>query len=74
LNDEELSDFEELVRLLRKFRVGDTVTLKVTSVNQRFQRFDVPLPIPVPDPPRENDAPKPANGLRDVKVTLKGWY
>lgn len=74
LNGEELSDFEELVRLLRKFRVGDVVTLKVASRNQRFQRFDVPLPIPVPDPPDDDDAPKKNNGLRDVKVTLKGWY
>lgn len=70
LNGEELSDFEELVRLLRQFRVGDTVTLKVTSGNQRYQRFDVPLPVP----PGNDPAPKPANGLRDVSVQLRGWY
>lgn len=70
LNGEELSDFEELVRLLRQFRVGDTVTLKVTTANMRFQRFDVPLP----DPPGEEQIPRPANGLRDVSVKLKGWY
>lgn len=70
LNGEELSDFEELVRLLRQFRVGDTVTLKVASGNQRFQRFEVPRP----DSPDDADPPKPANGARDVSVKLKGWY
>ncbi len=74
LNDEELSDFEELVRLLRNFRVGDTVTLKVASGNQRYQGFEVPLPNPVPDRPDDGAPPKKKSGLRDVKVTLKGWY
>lgn len=70
LNGEELSDFEELVRLLRQFRVGDTVTLKVASGNQRFQRFEVPLP----DSPDDADPRRSANGPRDVSVKLKGWY
>lgn len=70
LNGEELSDFEELVRLLRQFRVGDTVTLKVASGNQRFRRFEVPLPnLPDDAEPRKSD-----DGPRDVPVKLKGWY
>ena len=70
LNGQELRDFDDLVKLLRQFKVGDTITM--TVIPQVFvprRGFGVPFP---PDEP-----PNPDDGTRtpkDVKVTLRGWY
>lgn len=51
MNGEKLTDFDQLVTRLRKYKVGDKVTLTVLSHRLPGQR-----------------------GVRDVEVTLKGWY
>lgn len=70
LNGEELSDFEELVKLLRQFKVGDTITMTVIPqvVTQR-RNFEVPFP-PEEPPGTEREPKQP----KDMQVTLRGWY
>lgn len=70
LNGEELSDFEELVKLLRQFKVGDTITMTVLPqvVTQR-RNFEVPFP-PEEPPGTEKEPKQP----KDMQVTLRGWY
>jgi len=69
LNGEDLSDFEELVKLLRQFKVGDTITMKVVP-----QAFMPRRNFGVPFPPEEQPEEKGLNQPRDVQVTLRGWY
>jgi hypothetical protein len=76
LNGEPLTDFEELVTLLREYRVGDKVTLKVRSIpDPDTLRFRDALP-PIPDDSEDAEKkgiPNPARP-RDVEVVLQGWY
>lgn len=76
LNGEPLTDFEELVTLLRDYRVGDKITLKVRSIpDPDTLRFRDALP-PIPDDTEDaekNGVPNPARP-RDVEVVLQGWY
>ena len=70
LNGEELSDFEELVKLLRQFKVGDTITMTVIpQVVTPRRNFEVPFP-PEEPPGTEREPKLP----KDVQVTLRGWY
>lgn len=70
LNGQKLRDFDDLVKLLRQFKVGDTITMTVLpQVFTPRRGFGVPFP---PDEP-----PNPDDGTRtpkEVKVTLRGWY
>ncbi len=70
LNGQELRDFDDLVKLLRQFKVGDTITM--TVIPQLFaprRNFGVPFP---PDEPQNPD--DGTRTPREVKVTLRGWY
>ena len=70
LNGEELSDFEDLVKLLRQFKVGDTITMTVLpQVFTPRRNFGVPYP---PEEPLESE--KGRQQPRDIKVRLRGWY
>lgn len=70
LNGQKLRDFDDLVKLLRQFKVGDTITMTVIpQVFSPAQNFGVPFP------PGERQNPDDGTRTpREVKVTLRGWY
>ena len=70
LNGQELRDFDDLVKLLRQFKVGDTITM--TVIPQLFApRRNFGVPFPPDEPPNLDDGTRTP---REVKVTLRGWY
>jgi len=72
MNDEKLTDFDDLVTRLKQHQVGDKIRLEVITVQSATARQRLFQLQQNPDRPAQPPAEPPVP--REVVVTLQGWY